>query len=91
MLPGISLNWYPPHIVHASILSLLAKQEKQLVAANNMKQSEVMKVDVGGRNFHVSHVSRSVLPAQPYCLWTHCSVAAYTLTRKPTVQYSLTG
>ena len=51
--------------LHTSILSLLAKQEKQLVAANNVKQSEIMKVDVGGSNFHVS---RSVLLAQPDCL-----------------------
>ena len=32
------------------------------MAANNMKQSEVMKVDVGGSTFHVS---RSVLVAEP--------------------------
>ena len=50
------------YIHNAHILSLLAKQEKQLVAANNMKQSEVMKVDVGGSTFHVS---RSVLVAEP--------------------------
>ena len=51
--------------MHVSILSLPAKQEKQLVAANNVRQSEVMKVDVGGSSFHVS---RSTLVAQPNSL-----------------------
>ena len=50
-------------LMHTSILSLLInKQEKQLVVASNLRQSEVMKVDVGGSNFHVS---RSVLVAEP--------------------------
>ena len=53
------------HTVHVSILSLLLKQEKHLVAASNVRQSEVMKVDVGGTSFHVS---RSILVAQPNCL-----------------------
>ena len=41
------------------------EQERQRVAASNIRQSEIIKVDVGGNLFHVS---RSTLTAQRDCL-----------------------
>ena len=41
---------------------MCGKQERQRVAASNINQSDLIKVDVGGSQFHVS---RSTLTAQP--------------------------
>ena len=47
-----------------TLASFLPKEQK-LVADCNAKQADVMRLDVGGTNFHVS---RHVLTSQPDCM-----------------------
>ena len=67
MLASI-LSWYEQHplwplcAVQMQFFCPVGKQEKQRVADTTARQSDVVKVDVGGTKFHAS---RSVLTAEP--------------------------